>query len=117
LAEHSDVGLRLLDTAVHNKYKDVNTAMQKALAQLRAEGVHHLFVLSAADIDFDLDCTVDGSHPNDLGMRRYAEAYEKCGHLPVEGQACGGIRADQTNTPKDRFPWQLDNALLGRKAG
>jgi lysophospholipase L1-like esterase len=36
-----------------------------------------IHLLTAADIGLDTECTVDGTHPNDLGMMRYAEAYAR----------------------------------------
>ena len=44
---------------------------------LRNTGTKNIYMLSAKDIDFDMESTVDGTHPNDIGMMKYAEAYEK----------------------------------------
>lgn len=61
-------------TALHNaKHK----ALRGAYEKLVAGGVKHLHYLPAADLlGDDHEGTTDGSHPNDLGMMRYADAYE-----------------------------------------
>ena len=51
--------------------------MQQAFAQLKAEGVTGLYLLPKAQINLDSDAMVDGTHPTDLGMQQYADAYEK----------------------------------------
>ncbi|MEZ4901326.1 MAG: SGNH/GDSL hydrolase family protein [Spirosomataceae bacterium] len=58
-------------------FEEANQDLSEALAQLKAEQIPHLFTLTIAEIGIDLDCMVDGTHPNDLGMMRYAQAYEK----------------------------------------
>ncbi len=50
-------------------------AQEYAVKQLTAEGVKGLFTIPGKDlIGSDGDATVDGVHPNDLGMERQAEA-------------------------------------------
>ena len=48
-----------------------------AFSQLKREGINDLHYLTKEEIGLQLDDMVDGTHPNDLGMMRYAEAYEK----------------------------------------
>lgn len=51
-------------------------ALRTALEKLKAEGVQHLYFLSSQGMLGD-DCegTVDGCHPNDLGMMRMADSF------------------------------------------
>ncbi|WP_414652555.1 SGNH/GDSL hydrolase family protein, partial [Gelidibacter sp.] len=35
------------------------------------------YLLSKEEINQDIDSMVDGVHPNDIGMMKYADAYEK----------------------------------------
>lgn len=58
-------------------YTRVNDIQQKAFEQLKEEGLTGLFYLPYEDLQLGLDDMVDGTHPNDLGMMHYAEAYEK----------------------------------------
>jgi lysophospholipase L1-like esterase len=49
----------------------------RAYRQLQDEGVDHLFYLQGEQLlGDDGEAATDGSHPSDLGMVRYADAYE-----------------------------------------
>jgi lysophospholipase L1-like esterase len=59
----------------HQRRRD---ALKEAFRRLGASGVKHLYYLKGEELlGQDGDATVDGSHPSDLGMVRYADAYEK----------------------------------------
>jgi len=52
-------------------------AFRAAYDRLVADGVRRLFHLEGADLlGDDGEGTVDGSHPNDLGFMRQADAFE-----------------------------------------
>jgi lysophospholipase L1-like esterase len=44
---------------------------------MKKEGIKNIYHLTAEAIGFDTESTVDGTHPNDIGMMKYAEAFEK----------------------------------------
>ena len=53
-------------------------ALQQAFNSLVAQGVKDVAYLSGNDLlGTDGEAATDGSHPNDLGMIRYADAYER----------------------------------------
>jgi len=53
-------------------------ALKTAFDHLKADGDELLWYLEGGDLlGQDGDGATDGSHPNDLGMMRYADAYEK----------------------------------------
>ncbi len=53
-------------------------ALQTAYKQLVASGIKDIFYLAGEDLlGHDGEAATDGSHPNDLGMMRYADAYER----------------------------------------
>ncbi len=58
-------------------YSDVNVLMQQAFAQLKSEGIQQLYLLPKSAINLANDAMVDGTHPTDLGMQQYADAYER----------------------------------------
>lgn len=60
-----------------NDYTSVNQVLKEVLDSLVASGVKNLFTLTKKEINQDIESMVDGVHPNDIGMMRYAEAYEK----------------------------------------
>ena len=52
-------------------------ALRAAYATLKADGVKNVFYLNGEGLlGTDGEGATDGSHPNDLGMMRYADAYE-----------------------------------------
>ena len=57
-------------------YSDVNTLMHQAFVQLKAEGINGIYLLPKSQINLSQDAMVDGTHPTDLGMQQYADAYE-----------------------------------------
>ena len=62
-------------------HRDNHAARRKALREayerLKRDGVRHLAYLKGADlVGHDGEGATDGSHPSDLGMVRYADAYE-----------------------------------------
>ncbi|MGX5817071.1 SGNH/GDSL hydrolase family protein [Chitinophaga lutea] len=55
----------------------INKLSSDTYRELKAQGVKGLYYLSHKDIGFDMNDAVDGSHPTDGGMLKYAKAYEK----------------------------------------
>lgn len=62
---------------VNAKYARGNKALRRAYDQLLAEGVQGIYYLSHGEIAWGEDFMIEGTHPNDLGSRAYADAYEK----------------------------------------
>lgn len=58
-------------------FEDANKGLNEALTQLSNEKVTGVYSLTLSEINIDHEGMVDGTHPNDIGMMRYAEAYEK----------------------------------------
>lgn len=56
-------------------YTRSNQEQQRAYTALQEQGVKNLFYLSHDEMGFTQDSMVEGIHPNDLGMRQYADAY------------------------------------------
>jgi len=77
LTEHAGYSEGFMVPTRQTYYQEANQSLQTAADQLRFQDVKGLYTLTLADINFDLDATVDGTHPNDYGMMRQAEAYEK----------------------------------------
>jgi lysophospholipase L1-like esterase len=58
----------------HRKSRE---ALKQAFRELTESGVEHLYYLEGDHLlGLDGEAATDGSHPNDLGMVRYADAYE-----------------------------------------
>jgi lysophospholipase L1-like esterase len=77
LVEHAGYTEGLINPERRKLYTDVNALLREAFAQLKTESVSQLYLLPLSEINLSLDAMVDGTHPSDLGMQQYAEAYEK----------------------------------------
>ena len=60
-----------------NEYVSTNKVLTETFDSLTAAGIKNIFRLSKEAINQDIESTVDGTHPNDIGMMHYADAYEK----------------------------------------
>ncbi|WP_316823155.1 SGNH/GDSL hydrolase family protein [Pedobacter gandavensis] len=58
-------------------YETVNGVLRNTFDSLRKANIKNLYLLSKEEIGHDIESTVDGVHPNDIGMMNYANAYEK----------------------------------------
>ena len=78
LVEHSGGNdPRVIDTAYTEGFSQVNAGFRNVFARLVAEGIKGIYSLSNQEIGLGIEATVDGVHPNDVGMLRYADAYER----------------------------------------
>lgn len=78
LAEHcSGLEGMNMDSVMTSRYKWASEVAAAVFQKMKKEGIRHIYHLSAAAIGFTTESTVDGTHPNDIGMMQYAEAYEK----------------------------------------
>ena len=60
-----------------NHHQKSRAALKQAHRELLDAGVDHLYYLDGDHLlGLDGEAATDGSHPNDLGMLRYADAYE-----------------------------------------
>ena len=59
------------------RHETNRAALRRAFRQLQQEGVEELYYLDGENLlGLDGEAATDGSHPSDLGMVRYADAYE-----------------------------------------
>lgn len=77
LVEHCGFSDEAVNPSHQLSYTALNHAQRLAFEQLKSEGHSNLYLLSKEEIGLSMDATVDGIHPNDLGMQQYANAYEK----------------------------------------
>lgn len=60
-----------------DSYQRVNKALREVVDSMLKAGVKNISLLTKEDINQDPDAMVDGTHPTDLGMMAYANAYTK----------------------------------------
>ncbi len=77
LTEHAGYSDGIINEKRGIQYVRVNDILRNTFAQLKQEGVKDIYLLTNAMIDMSMDGTVDGTHPNDIGMLDYAVAYER----------------------------------------
>ena len=58
-----------------DKYTRNNREQQRAYRTLQERGEKDIFYLSKDELGFTQETMVEGLHPNDFGMRQYADAY------------------------------------------
>lgn len=77
LVEHSGYLENRMNTEVVKRIRSVNDESLKAYKALKSEGVENLYYLKYEDIGLNQYDSVDGVHPTDGGMLKYAQAYAK----------------------------------------
>lgn len=77
IVEDADASINSLDSARDQGFKRVNAVAKAAYTKLKSSGVRNIYYLSSDEIGFNGESTVEGTHPNDVGMEQYASAYEK----------------------------------------
>ena len=77
LVEHAGYTNESTNDKVRETYEATNRQLREAYDGLQAAGVRDLYYLPHSEFFLSQDETVDGTHPNDLGMRHQADAYEK----------------------------------------
>ena len=77
LTEHAGYTNGYMIPARQTLFEGANKILNAAFAMLKKESITGIYLLSLNEIGIDEEAMVDGTHPNDLGMVRYAEAYEK----------------------------------------
>jgi lysophospholipase L1-like esterase len=65
-----------MDSKTTGNYQYASRIMAKTFEEMKSEGIKNIFLLTADMINLDIESTVDGTHPNDIGMMKIADAYE-----------------------------------------
>jgi lysophospholipase L1-like esterase len=94
-----------MDTARLNEYHHSSLMIEKIFNELQKTGIRNIYLLTDKEIDFDINSTTEGLHPNDIGMMKYAVAYEqKIRHILNEpiGKVVTEIPVEQY---RDGYDW------------
>ncbi len=73
--EHADATIDLLNGISKKEYDRVNRNLNKFITQNISGRDLNVHVVTAKSIGLGIDDTVDGVHPSDIGMLKYADAY------------------------------------------
>lgn len=78
LTEHSGgASEQLIDTSRTSNYRHTSEVMRATYNKLIKLGINGIYLLDAAAIGMGTESTVDGVHPNDIGMMEHATAYRE----------------------------------------
>ncbi|HUS01843.1 MAG TPA: SGNH/GDSL hydrolase family protein [Chitinophagaceae bacterium] len=75
--EHGGYTEGEINPAKKKEYTDVNNALKEVFDSLSRKKIKNIYLLSKDEIGQGIEDMVDGTHPNDIGMMHYANAYEK----------------------------------------
>lgn len=67
----------IIDAVAQLDYDNTSDVLHRCIDSLKAGGITDIHLLKNKEIGLSLYSTVDGVHPNDVGMMEYAAAYEK----------------------------------------
>ncbi|GAB3960835.1 SGNH/GDSL hydrolase family protein [Spirosoma harenae] len=117
LVEHAGYTEGAINPTRRQLYTDVNELMQQAFTQLKSEGIQQLDLLTKSAINLDIDAMVDGTHPTDLGMQQYADAYERI-IRPILNEPIGQLSITRPRTQfrdASKYDWEIRHrAILDR---
>ena len=66
-----------MDTARLKEYHHSSLVIERIFNDLQKSGIRNIYLLTDKEIGFDINSTTEGLHPNDIGMTKYAVAYEQ----------------------------------------
>lgn len=75
--EHDGYSDGAINPVRYKEYTEANKALNEMFDSLSRRGFQNIYLLKKEEINQGIETMVDGTHPNDLGMMRYADAYEK----------------------------------------
>lgn len=75
LVDHAGLTGELTSPQLKKTYEKVNEILDEVYTRFKMEGVHNISILKKKQLAQDIETMVDGIHPNDMGMVRYAKAY------------------------------------------
>ena len=109
--EHNYASSRSSQVA-KDTYEVTNKELRRAYEALQAKGIKDIYYLSNEELGFSQDSMVEGSHPNDIGMRQYADAYiKKINEIFQEGYEDELIFKPCTQQ-RDWYDWRARHELM-----
>ena len=77
LTNHDGYTDEEINPASKEETRILNTVQKQEFDSLATAGTKDIYLLTKNEIGQNIETMVDGTHPNDIGMMRYANAYEK----------------------------------------
>lgn len=106
-AEHPDGHILMsMDTTTVRLYHEASLTIDTLFHEFKSQGVKNIYLLTEKDLDFNIDDTTDGTHPNDVGMDKYAKAYAKLIRSIINEPKGTIITQQPTEQYRDGFDWR-----------
>ncbi len=77
LVDHPGYAQAMINEKKRVEFSQVNQVQQEVFYELKRKGIENIFYLTKEEIGLKKDDTVDGLHPTDMGMMKYATSCEK----------------------------------------
>lgn len=77
LNEHAGYTNEYTNDARKQVYVEANKVLGQVYDSLESAGIKNMYRQTKEEVGQGIESTVDGSHPNDIGMMQIAEAYDK----------------------------------------
>lgn len=106
LVEHSGYTNEGSSPAAREKYDAANRELLRAYHTLRGCGVEGLHYLTHDEIGLGTDDMVEGIHPADLGMRKYADAYRRALDTMLHEDCYRRTVFSPVTQQRDPYDWQ-----------
>ncbi|KKX47199.1 MULTISPECIES: SGNH/GDSL hydrolase family protein [Sphingobacterium] len=78
VTEHSSgFNNAIFNLDINEEYKKSSAVANQFVNRIKQSGDKNLYLLTNREIGLDINSTVDSAHPNDIGMKKIADAYQK----------------------------------------
>ncbi|WP_229738486.1 SGNH/GDSL hydrolase family protein [Parapedobacter pyrenivorans] len=74
--QHPGLADEIYNVEEKRRVDRVNNVLERVVHDLENEGASRVYMLTKSALGICQECTVDGTHPTDYGMRNYATGYE-----------------------------------------
>lgn len=96
-----------MDSSLINDRHNASLQIAAVYNKLKSEGVQNIWLLTEKEIGFDINSTTEHTHPNDIGMMKYADAYEKKVR-EILSEPVGSFSTQQPAAQNhNRYDWML----------
>ncbi|WP_295125194.1 SGNH/GDSL hydrolase family protein [uncultured Chitinophaga sp.] len=96
-----------MDSSLINDRHNSSQVIAAVYKKLKTEGVTNIWLLTEKEIGFDINSTTEHTHPNDIGMMKYADAYENK-IREILREPVGQFTTQQPVAQNDnRYDWML----------
>lgn len=117
LVDHDGFTDEDINPVSKGSYAAANRVSKEVFDSLIGAGVTRLYYLTKEAIGQDIESTVDGVHPNDIGMMHYADAYERILNRIFKENSTETMHVPSLIPMPDKVIWKDDFFDLSKSRG